>query len=29
LVFETLEHRGEYPDTVPQAIHVTDAEGRS
>jgi protocatechuate 3,4-dioxygenase beta subunit len=29
LVFETLEHGGEYPDTMPQAIRVTDAEGRS
>jgi len=28
-VFETLEHGGEYPDTMPQAIRVTDAEGRS
>jgi hypothetical protein len=24
-----LEHGGEYPDTMPQAIRVTDAEGRS
>ena len=29
VVFETLEHGGEYPDTMPQAIRVTDAEGRS
>jgi len=29
LVFETLEHGGEYPDTMPQAIRVADAEGRS
>jgi hypothetical protein len=29
LRFETLEHGGEYPDTMPQAIRVTDAEGRS
>jgi hypothetical protein len=29
LSFETLEHGGEYPDTMPQAIEVTDAEGRS
>jgi hypothetical protein len=30
LVFETLEHGGdEYPDTMPQAIRLTDAEGRS
>ena len=28
LRFETLEHGGEYPDTMPQAIKVTDAEGR-
>lgn len=27
--FETLEHGGEYPDTMPQAIRATDAEGRS
>jgi hypothetical protein len=27
--FETLEHGGEYPDTMPQAIKLTDAEGRS
>ncbi len=28
LTFETLEHGGEYPDAMPQAIKVTDAEGR-
>lgn len=28
LTFETLEHGGEYPDTMPQAIRVVDAEGR-
>lgn len=29
LRFETFDHGGEYPDTMPQAIKVTDAEGRS
>jgi hypothetical protein len=29
LRFETLEHGGEYPDTMPQAIKLTDALGRS
>jgi hypothetical protein len=29
LTFTTLEHSSEYPDTIPQAIHMTDAEGRS
>jgi hypothetical protein len=29
LRFETMEHGGEYPDTMPQAIKLTDAEGRS
>ena len=29
LTFEPMEHGGEYPDTMPQAIKVTDAEGRS
>jgi hypothetical protein len=29
LSFETLEHGGEYPDTMPQAIKLTDAERRS
>ncbi|HYS90421.1 MAG TPA: hypothetical protein VEN78_36305 [Bradyrhizobium sp.] len=28
LRFETM-HCGEYPDTMPQAIKLTDAEGRS
>lgn len=27
--FETLEHGGEYPDCMPQAIRATDAQGRS
>ena len=27
--FKTLEHGGEYPDTMPQAIKGMDAEGRS
>jgi hypothetical protein len=27
--FETCEHGGEYPDTMPQAIIATDAQGRS
>lgn len=27
--FETLEHGGEYPDCMPQAIRATDANGRS
>jgi hypothetical protein len=26
---ETLDHGGEYPDTMPQAIKLIDAEGRS
>ncbi|MET4476687.1 hypothetical protein [Bradyrhizobium sp. F1.13.3] len=25
---ETREHAGEYPDTMPQVIEVTDADGR-
>lgn len=25
---ETNEHAGEYPDTMPQVIEVTDGEGR-
>lgn len=25
---ETREHAGEYPDTMPQVIEVTDSEGR-
>jgi hypothetical protein len=29
LRFEPTEHGGDYPDTMPQAIKVTDAEGRS
>jgi hypothetical protein len=29
LRFETLEHGGEHPDTMPQAVRVTDALGRS
>ena len=29
LTFETLERGGEYPDTMPQVIRLTDAEGRS
>jgi hypothetical protein len=29
LSFETMEHGGEYPDAMPQAINLTDAEGRS
>jgi len=29
LRFETMEHGGEYPDTMPQAIKLIDAEGRS
>ena len=29
LRFETLEHGGEHPDTMPQAIRLTDAKGRS
>jgi hypothetical protein len=28
-IFETLEHGGEYPDMMPQAIRATDASGRS
>lgn len=27
--YENLEHGGEYPDTMPQAIRAIDAEGRS
>ena len=26
--FETGEHAGDYPDNMPQAITVTDAQGR-
>lgn len=29
LRFETMDHGGEYPDAMPQAIKVTDADGRS
>ena len=29
LRFETLDHGGEYPDTMPQAIKLIDANGRS
>jgi hypothetical protein len=29
LRFETLDHGGEYPDTMLQAIKLVDAEGRS
>jgi hypothetical protein len=29
LRFETLDHGGEYPDTMPQAVRVTDPQGRS
>ena len=29
LTFETMEHGGEYPDTMPQAIKLIDSEGRS
>jgi hypothetical protein len=29
LRFETMEHGGEYPGTMPQAIKLIDAEGRS
>jgi hypothetical protein len=28
LQFETREHGGDYPDNMPQAITVTDAQGR-
>ena len=29
LRFETMDHGGEYPDQMPQAIRLVDAEGRS
>jgi hypothetical protein len=29
LRFETMDHGVEYPDAMPQAIKLTDAEGRS
>jgi hypothetical protein len=28
LRFETGEHGGDYPDSMPQAVTVTDAKGR-
>ena len=28
MTFETLEHGGEYPDMMPQAVRVADADGR-
>ncbi len=28
LTFRTLEHGGEFPDQMPQAITVTDPQGR-
>lgn len=27
--FETMEHGGEYPDSMPQSIRATDADGKS
>jgi hypothetical protein len=27
LRFETMEHGGEYPDTMPQAIKLVDSQG--
>jgi hypothetical protein len=27
LRFETMEHGGEYPDTMPQAVKLINAEG--
>ena len=27
--FKPIEHGGEYPDMMPQAIEATDAQGRS
>jgi len=27
LTFETLDHGGDYPDMMPQAIRVTDGRG--
>lgn len=27
--FQTLEHGGEYPDQMPQAIRATDPDGRT
>ena len=29
LIFEALDHGGEYPDTMPQAIRLTDPLGRT
>jgi len=29
LRFETMEHGNEFPDTMPQAIKLIDAEGHS
>ena len=29
LRFETMDHGGEYPDAMPQAIKLIDAEGRA
>ena len=29
LRFETMDHGGEYPDQLPQAIRLVDAEGRA
>jgi hypothetical protein len=29
LRFEAMQHGGEYPDTMPQAIKLIDADGRS
>ncbi|HJY88875.1 MAG TPA: hypothetical protein VJ255_01295 [Candidatus Acidoferrum sp.] len=29
LRFKTMDHGGEYPDTMPQSIVVTDPKGRS
>lgn len=29
LSVETLEHGGEYPDMMPQALRVADSQGRS
>ena len=29
MIFEALDHGGEYPDTMPQAIRLTDQLGRT
>lgn len=29
MTFRTLEHGGEYPDAMPQAVEVIDAAGRA